>query len=224
MGLPDTAGEFRSSRQPREPRYPCRRARHTARERGVSTTLILLANSRRRPMSRSLGELGALDGRNPAPRTAQTNSPAVLTLLDEPPSSGARKIRKIWRDRLAGDNSLHLPRPRNGRILLANSRRRSMGRSLGEMESLRNGFPRFPDGRAEFANSIRPNTGRAGGTLQNRSVRGQESVPLLIPKSKSRSLTRGAGFGTMGDRRVPCSSATPASPPPTRSSTSRTTP
>src|SRR5262249_37810102 len=26
---PDTAGEFRSSRQPREPRYPCRGARHT---------------------------------------------------------------------------------------------------------------------------------------------------------------------------------------------------
>jgi hypothetical protein len=37
----------------------------------------LLANSRRRPISRSLVKLGTLEGRYSAPRTAQTNSPTV---------------------------------------------------------------------------------------------------------------------------------------------------
>ena len=46
--------------------------------------LILLANSRRRPVSRSLVKLGTLEDRNSAPRTAQTNSPTVSPATGTP--------------------------------------------------------------------------------------------------------------------------------------------
>ena len=46
--------------------------------------VILLANSRRRPISRSLDDLGTLEDWNPAPWMAQTNSPAV-SMLGQPP-------------------------------------------------------------------------------------------------------------------------------------------
>ena len=44
---------------------------------GFRSQRIPLANSRRRPISRSLGELGTLEGGNSAPRTTRTISPTV---------------------------------------------------------------------------------------------------------------------------------------------------
>jgi DNA invertase Pin-like site-specific DNA recombinase len=54
----------------------------------------------------------------------------------------------------------------------------------------------FGSGQGSRLKNGRIRDGRVG--PRHQSVRGRKSVPLLIPKSKSRSLTRETGFGTMG--------------------------
>src|SRR5262249_57092721 len=51
-----------------------------ARWLGPNPTMILVANSRKRPTSRSLARMGPLGNGNPASPTARTNSPPVSLL------------------------------------------------------------------------------------------------------------------------------------------------
>jgi hypothetical protein len=55
-----------------------------------------LANSRRRPISRSLVKQGTLEGRHSAPRTAQTNSPTVSIATHGPEWPAWTDADIIW--------------------------------------------------------------------------------------------------------------------------------
>jgi hypothetical protein len=46
--------------------------------------LILLANSRRRSISRHLAKMGTMENRNPTPQAARTNSPTVSAAIGTP--------------------------------------------------------------------------------------------------------------------------------------------
>ena len=58
--------------------------------------MILLANSRRGPIIRSLGELRTLEDRNPGSGTAQANSQTVLYAADAAP--GMMKMASALED------------------------------------------------------------------------------------------------------------------------------